>query len=103
MRAIIILLVALLGITAVSYGGWVLYQKSQTPVVSFRTATLKRGELLATISATGTVEPEEVVDVGAQIAGQIVSFGQDPHHAGKLIDYNTEVEENTVLAAIDDA
>ncbi len=26
----------------------------------------------------GTIEPEEVIDVGAQVAGQIISFGQDP-------------------------
>ena len=37
---------------------------------SFRTVPVKRGDLVATISATGTVEPEEVVDVGAQVAGQ---------------------------------
>ncbi len=37
----------------------------------FRTAAVKRGDIVATISATGTVEPEEVVDVGAQIGGII--------------------------------
>ena len=42
----------------------------------FKTVEVKRGDLKATISATGTVEPEEVVDVGAQVAGRIVSFGQ---------------------------
>ena len=39
---------------------------------------VQRGDLLATINATGTLEPEEVVDVGAQIAGEIESFGKDP-------------------------
>ena len=38
---------------------------------------MKRGNLIATISATGTVEPEEVIDVGAQVAGRIVEFGKD--------------------------
>ncbi len=36
---------------------------------TFRTAPVKRGDLLATISATGTLEPEAAVDVGAQVAG----------------------------------
>ncbi len=67
----------------------------------FRTAAVKRGELLVAISATGTVEPEEVIDVGAQIAGQIMSFGRDA--AGRTVDYGSVVEEGTVLAKIDDS
>jgi HlyD family secretion protein len=62
---------------------------------------VQRRDLLATISATGTVEPEEVVDVGAQVAGQIIAFGKDKN--GKSIDYGSTVEQGTVLAQIDDA
>jgi HlyD family secretion protein len=69
--------------------------------VVYRTAAVKKGDLLATISATGTVEPEEVVDVGAQVAGQINSFGKDKN--GKTIDYGSVVEEGTILAQIDDS
>lgn len=68
---------------------------------SFRTAPVTRGDLSATISATGTVEPEEVVDVGAQVAGRIVAFGKDRN--GRIIDYGSVVEAGTVLAQIDDA
>jgi HlyD family secretion protein len=68
---------------------------------SFRTTPITRGDLLATISATGTVEPEEVVDIGAQVAGRIVSFGKDKD--GKTVDYGSRVEAGTILAQIDDA
>ena len=71
--------------------------------VDFRTTAIRRGDLLATVSATGTLEPEEVVDVGAQIAGQIESFGKDPRDPGKSISYGSPVEEGTVLAQLDDA
>ncbi|MGB6065013.1 MAG: efflux RND transporter periplasmic adaptor subunit [Desulfomonilaceae bacterium] len=67
----------------------------------FKTAQVKRGDLQATISATGTVEPEEVVDIGAQVAGRIVSFGKD--ETGDEIDYGSVVEPGMVLARIDDA
>jgi len=69
--------------------------------LSFSTALVKRGDLLATISATGTVEPEEVIDVGAQVAGKINAFGKDKN--GKPIDYGSVVGEGTVLAEIDDS
>ncbi len=68
--------------------------------VSFRTATVTRGDLLVSIGATGTVEPEEVIDVGAQVAGQIIAFGKDAD--GNTVDYTSPVEPDMVLAQIDD-
>jgi len=81
-------------------GAWYLY-RSDEQTVFYRTAAVERGDLLAVISATGTVEPEEVVDVGAQVAGKINSFGQDKN--GKTVDSGSVVEEGTVLAQIDDS
>ncbi len=66
-----------------------------------QTVPVKRGDVLSEISATGTVEPEEVVDVGAQVAGQINSFGTDVN--GKPVDYGSVVDKGTVLAQIDDS
>jgi HlyD family secretion protein len=65
----------------------------------FRTTAVKRGDLTSSISATGTVEPEEVIDVGAQVAGIIETFGTDKR--GKPIDYGSEVTNGMVLAKID--
>jgi HlyD family secretion protein len=79
---------------------FVYQQRGNRSSTSFRTVAVKRGDLLATITATGTVEPEEVVDVGAQVAGKIVAFGKDKN--GKTIDYGSAVENGTVLAQIDD-
>lgn len=68
---------------------------------AFQTAPVKWGDLRVTISATGTLEPEEVVDIGAQVAGMIVSFGKDVN--GNPVDYGSVVKQGTVLARIDDA
>ncbi len=76
-------------------------RRSSVPAASFRVVQVKRGDLAAEINATGTVEPEEVVDIGAQVAGQIKSFGEDKN--GKPIDYGSVVEAGTVLAHIDDS
>jgi HlyD family secretion protein len=43
----------------------------------------------------------EVVDIGAQVAGLVTSFGQDTN--GKTIDYGSIVDEGTILAKIDES
>jgi HlyD family secretion protein len=73
-----------------------------TDASAFRAAAVTRGDLHVTVSATGTIEPEEVVDVGAQVVGMIREFGRDPRDRGRPIDYGAVVDEGTVLAQIDD-
>jgi HlyD family secretion protein len=77
------------------------FQRDGEQAVAFRTAKVARGDLLISISATGTLEPEEVIDVGAQVAGQMVSFGKDAD--GKTVDYGSRVEAGMVLVNIDDS
>ncbi len=90
----LVVVIAIVGI------GWYVHRdKSSDP--KYRTDVVKRGDLTATISATGTVEPEEVVDVGAQVAGEILEFGKDD--GGKMIDYGSAVQAGTILAKIDDS
>ena len=81
-------------------GMWCLRFKGNQDSV-FRTAQVKRGDLLAAIGATGTIEPTVVVVVGAQVNGLIKSFGKDKY--GKTVDYASVVDEGTVLAKIDDS
>src|SRR5262245_66513501 len=95
-------LLLVVGLTGAGLGAWY-YRNNGNPQVTFRTVAVERGDLLTTINATGTVEPEEVVDVGAQVAGQIKNFGRDPRDSSRAIDYGSPVEEGTVLAQIDDA
>jgi HlyD family secretion protein len=86
--------------TAGAVGVWC-WNDAQTRRVSYRTVRIKRGDLRSTISATGTMEPSEVVDVGAQVAGRIESFGTDPLAPSKTIGYGSRVERGTVLAQLD--
>ncbi len=90
-------------VVAAAIGGTIAWRLGQTnrAEMTRRTAPVKRSDLVATVGATGTVEPEEVVDVGAQVAGQISAFGKDKN--GKSIDWGSAVEQGTVLAQIDDA
>jgi len=94
--AIATILVALVG----GVGVWRWHERNGHKWL-FRTALVNRGDLVATINATGTIEPVEVVDIGAQVAGLVTSFGQDTN--GKTIDYGSIVEEGTILAKIDES
>lgn len=76
-------------------------QQGSGQVASFETARITRGDLLVTIAASGTLEPEEVVDIGAQISGRILSFGKDAD--GKPVDYGSIVEKDAVIAELDDS
>ena len=91
--------VAMLG-AAVAVLGWSWHLRGGHPLL-LTTAAVKHGDLTATISATGTIEPIEVIDVGAQVAGLIKAFGKDKN--GNTIDYGSIIEEGTVLANIDDS
>lgn len=86
---------------AVAGGGAWYWATPSQPSISFNTTVVKRGDVSTTISATGTLEPLEVVDVGAQVAGQISVFGNDSE--GKVVDYGSVVKEGALLAKIDDS
>jgi HlyD family secretion protein len=83
--------------------GWQTYRMLKTEPVapSFRTEKVTRGDLVEYISATGTIEPEELVDVGAQVGGMISEFGHD--ESGREVDYGSQVKSGMVLARIDDS
>ncbi len=101
MRKFVIIIAVLVLTAAGGVGLW--YARAAGQKGSpYRTEEVKRQDLLASFSATGTLEPEDIIDVGAQVAGQIKEFGTDTA-TGKSIDYGSTVEAGAVLAKIDEA
>jgi HlyD family secretion protein len=86
-------------------GGALYYARNTAATPPLRTTKVSRGDLRATLAATGTLKPEEVVDIGAQVVGQIKTLGLDPSDPAKkkIIDFGSIVHEGTVLALIDDS
>lgn len=87
---------------AIAAGGWWWWSQRQSgdTAQQYRTTPVVKTDIVSSIAATGTVVPEDVVDVGTQVNGQIASFGLGAD--GKPVDYRSVVTENTVLATIDD-
>ena len=98
-------------LAVVSAGGAALYGRyaGSTTGTSFRTAEVKRDNLLISVGATGTLQPEEVVDIGAQVVGRIKELGKDlrantdPAFKDKHVDFGSTVEKGMLLAKIDPA
>ena len=97
-RRLLTIVVAILVLAAAGIFWW---RGHSRPALSFTTATVKLGDVAASIGATGTIEPLETVDVGAQVAGRISAFGKDKD--GNTLDYGSVVEQGALLAKIDDS
>jgi len=79
---------------ATASGGWYAYRHffAPTPQTRYTTAEVRRGSIVQTVSATGTVEPLVTVLVGSQVSGTITRW---------YADFNQEVHEGFVLAELD--
>jgi HlyD family secretion protein len=112
MKKIIIALILVAGAGAGGFWYWKAHAAAGT---TYNFAEVKRGRLEATVGATGTLQPREVVDVGAQVAGRIIFIGKDANTKSGIVDWGSEVEgpvldkdgkvvkPGTVLAQIDPA
>lgn len=72
--------------------GWWWTQRDAGPAQQFRTALVERGNLQASVSASGTVNPVTQVSVGTQVSGQL----REIH-----VDFNDEVRAGQLIAEID--
>ncbi|MBR2373195.1 MAG: efflux RND transporter periplasmic adaptor subunit [Lentisphaeria bacterium] len=101
MKRISIAVVAVIIAAAAVWGGMKLWKNnSKETALSFKLEKISRNNLRSTISASGTIEPEELINVGAQVNGKIMKFGIDAD--GKNVDYGSRITAGTVLARIDD-
>ncbi len=60
--------------------------------VGYKAEAVKRGPLSVKVTATGTLQPVDQVDVGAEVSGRVVEV---------KVDFNSAVKKGDVLAQID--
>jgi len=87
----IILVIVLLAFAAAGLAFWFGGSKDAQ---EYRTAKLDRGDLVVTVTASGTVQPVTQVQVGTQVSGVIEKL---------LVDFNARVKAGEVVAQIDPA
>ena len=96
----ILVITILLALVAAGVAVWAGLPGARKSELRMVTTRVVRGDCVSKVQATGTLEPEELVDVGAQVTGEIKEFGTDVE--GKRVDYGSEVKAGQLLARIDD-
>src|SRR5688500_13789727 len=95
LRAMKKALIAVLGAAAVAAGGaWLAWGKSAERGQAPAAAAVQKGDLEDTVSATGTLQPRDYVDVGTQVSGQVRKLH---------VEIGSRVEKGQLLAEIDPA
>src|SRR2546425_638982 len=82
----------LLLLAAAGGGGFWYLNKARGSVPQYQTAPVNKGDLTQAVTATGQLNPVVNIQVGSQISGTIKKI---------LVDYNSEVKSNQVIAQID--
>src|SRR5665213_30186 len=61
------------------------------PAIEYETAKIARGSLTVMVSATGTLQPGNKVDVGTEVSGKVDQL---------LVDSNDQVKKGQLMAVI---
>lgn len=72
--------------------GIIFFASRSNGKVSYITKEIKKGRIVQSVSSTGTVNPEILVQVGSQISGTLKHI---------YVDFNSKVKKGTLLALID--
>ncbi|WP_370238466.1 efflux RND transporter periplasmic adaptor subunit [Brevundimonas sp.] len=71
---------------------WFFFLRGGSDADPYRTEEIRTGEIVRSVSASGTLEALVTVEVGSQISGQVTDV---------LVDYNDRVRRGQVLARLD--
>lgn len=84
-----------LGLLVIVGGAAAWYSKSKTPVVEpprFRVAAADTGNITQTVTATGTINPVALINIGSQVSGTVNELKAD---------FNDHVKKGQVLLTLD--
>ncbi len=86
------IVVATIALPLILAGAWFFGRSDGGGGTSYRFVEVQRGDLRATVSATGSLGAVTTVQVGTQVSGQVAEI---------LVDFNDEVRKGQLIARID--
>lgn len=96
-------LIALVGLAVLGGSGyaWVRWGPGAKTESAYITATVQRGDIEDQVSATGSLQPRDYVDVGAQVSGQLRKIHVEVGSEVKEGDLLAEIDAETSMARVD--
>jgi len=92
MKKKVIWIIVALVVVAGAILGLTVFRNGKNGKVEYRTEAVSRGDIEALVVTSGTLNPIETVDVGAQVSGKIVEL---------YADFNSQVTKGQVVAELD--
>jgi HlyD family secretion protein len=92
MKKKIIWIIVVLVIVAGAILGLTVFRNGKNGEIKYKTETLARGDIEALVVTSGTLNPIEIVDVGAQVSGKIEKL---------YADFNSPVTKGQIVAELD--
>jgi macrolide-specific efflux system membrane fusion protein len=83
------------------YYAWQTWFAQDNSATSVLTAVVTRGDLEDTVTATGTLQPKDYVDVGTQVSGQLKKLYVDIGAVVKAKDLLAEIDPSVYQAKVD--
>jgi HlyD family secretion protein len=92
MKRFITTTIILAALAAAAYYAYGYFNQTSQSQIVVETIQVKKGNITNEVSATGTVEPVEQVEVGTQVSGEVSKI---------YVDYNSVVKKGQLLAELD--
>lgn len=94
-----LLVLVLLG--SAGYAAWRWMAQQHNPRERYQIATVQRGDIEDLVTATGTVQPRDYVDVGAQVSGQLRKIHVEVGSVVEAGDLLAEIDPTVLKANVD--
>ena len=85
-----IIIIALLAVVA--FAAYHFFMKEKPAVITLQTDKVTQGDVTTEVTATGSVQPVDEVEVGTQVSGLVSKI---------YVDYNSQVKKGQLLAELD--
>lgn len=92
MKKIIKTSIIVLLLAGVSYGAYRFFFKEKPAIIEIQKEKVEKGDVTTEVTATGSVQPVDEIEVGTQVSGLVSKI---------YVDYNSQVKKGELLAELD--